>query len=167
MSAAPAMPLFLDAYLADTTHLCTEEHGAYLLLLMAMWRRNGSVPNDDKDLARIVGVSPSKWRKIKDRILPFLTIEGDEISQKRLRKEWDFVQGKRRRNEENGRLGGRPRGNKNNGLQIANGYSAQNPNESTHTHTQSQEKASAFSGRASAQKKSSRIDRILEGFAND
>lgn len=77
MSSAPSMPLFPDAYLADTTHLFTEEHGAYFLLLMAMWRRSGSVPNDDKDLARIVGLTVSKWLKIKARLMPFLTIEND------------------------------------------------------------------------------------------
>lgn len=138
MSTAPAMPIFIDAYLADTTHLSVEEHGAYLLLLMAMWRRNGSVPNDDKDLARIVGLSLTKWRKIKVRILPFLAVDGDEISQKRLKKEWDFVQEKRRKNAENGGKGGRPKSKENNGIVKANGYLGENPDESTHTHTHTQ-----------------------------
>lgn len=80
MSKAPAMPMYWDAYLADTTHLTTEEHGAYMLLLAAMWRRNGSVPDDDKDNARILGLTPAKWRKIKARLIGFLVIEGGLIS---------------------------------------------------------------------------------------
>ena len=70
MSTAPIMPLFPDAYLADTTHLTTEEHGAYLLLLMAMWRRSGKVPNDDADLARIVGLSRLKMAKNQSASAP-------------------------------------------------------------------------------------------------
>ena len=60
MSKAPSMPMYWDAYLADTTHLSTEEHGAYLLLLAAMWRRDGWVPDDDRDNARIVGLTLAK-----------------------------------------------------------------------------------------------------------
>jgi len=60
MSKAPAMPMMIDAYIGDTTHLTTEEHGAYLLLLFAMWRRDGSVPDNDKDIARIVGLTVAK-----------------------------------------------------------------------------------------------------------
>ncbi len=152
MSSAPAMPVFPDAYLADTTHLSTEEHGAYLLLLMAMWRRGGSVPNDDADLARIVGLDRSRWRKTKKRLLPLLIVEGSFLSQKRLQKEWQYAKEKRDKNAANGRTGGRPKSNINNRLDKANGSVSHNPNESPHTHTHTHEKTSVFSERASAQK---------------
>lgn len=153
MSSAPAMPLFLDAYLADTTHLSTEEHGAYLLLLMAMWRRDGSVPNDDRDVARIVGMELAKWRKTKKRLLPFLTIDGGMVSQKRLSKEWEYVRKKREKNSANGSKGGRPKANINNRLDQANGSVSDNPDESTQNPEPiPKEKANAFSKRAGAQK---------------
>jgi uncharacterized protein YdaU (DUF1376 family) len=84
MSQFPFMPLFIDAYLADTTHFSAEEHGAYLLLLMAMWRRNGSVPNDDRDLARMCCVNVRRWPRVKARLLPLLTEKDGELSQKKL-----------------------------------------------------------------------------------
>jgi hypothetical protein len=46
----PALPLFTDAYLGDTTHLSTFEHGAYLLLLIVSWRTPGCCVADDDAL---------------------------------------------------------------------------------------------------------------------
>lgn len=84
MSKFPFMPMFIDAYLADTTHLTAEEHGAYLLLLMAMWRRGGWVPNDDKDLAKFCCCHPKRWPRVKKRLMPMLIKKDGELSQKKL-----------------------------------------------------------------------------------
>ena len=94
-SKPAAIPLFADAYLADTTHLSTEEHGAYLLLLMAAWRTDDcALPVDDRKLARIAKMSPRKWLAIRATVLEFWTIDGDRMWQKRLRQEHRFVRQK-------------------------------------------------------------------------
>jgi len=129
MSQAPSMPVFWDAYLADTTHLTTEEHGAYLLLLAAMWRRNGWVPDDDRDNARILGLTTAKWRKVKDRLAVFLVIENGHITQKNLLKIWKITQEKIEKNRQNGARGGRPKDKENNDIPKANGSKTDNPKE--------------------------------------
>ena len=124
------MPMYWDAYLADTTHLSTEEHGAYLLLLAAMWRRNGWVPDDDRDNARILGLTVAKWRRIKARLAGFLIIEGGQISQKKLLETWENTQEKIAKNRANGSKGGRPVSSKTNDLDKADGSVSVNPNQS-------------------------------------
>ena len=90
------IPLFVDSYLADTTHLTTEQHGAYLLLLMAAWRTGDcTLPHDEKRLASIAGVTPARWRSIAPAIMEMWTCEKGRCWQKRLVHEWDYVQSKR------------------------------------------------------------------------
>jgi len=130
VSKAPSMPMYWDAYLADTTHLTTEEHGAYLLLLAAMWRRNGSVPDNDKDNARILGLTVAKWKRTKERLSQFLIIKDGDISQGKLLEIWENTQEKITKNRENGAKGGRAVSNKNNDLAQANASNSLNPNAS-------------------------------------
>ncbi len=66
----PWMPLYVADYLRDTRRLTLAEHGAYLLLIMEYWTAK-SLPNDDRQLARIIGASPAEWRKIKPAVTPF------------------------------------------------------------------------------------------------
>lgn len=84
MSTAPFMQLYVADYLGDTQHLTTEQHGAYLLLLMTMWRAGGSLPDDDTKLARIVRLTPARWRRIKGDVIAFFETEDGRLTQKRL-----------------------------------------------------------------------------------
>lgn len=79
MAELPHMPLATDAYLGDTRHLTTLEHGAYLLLLMIAWRCRGrpQLVNDDKVLARCAGLDPRTWQRVKPNVMAFWTLGAD------------------------------------------------------------------------------------------
>lgn len=70
------MPLWIGSYLADTGRFTTEQHGAYLLIIMDYWRE-GPPPNDDDILACVAKVSPAQWKKIGPAIkAKFKAIDG-------------------------------------------------------------------------------------------
>ena len=70
MTTSPWIALYVADYLADTTHLSTTQHGAYLLLIMRYWQ-HGGLPDDDEQLARIVGLSLADWRRNRAAIRGF------------------------------------------------------------------------------------------------
>ena len=81
------MPLYIGDYLADTLHLSAEQHGAYLMLLMAAWRKGGALPDDDNQLSAIAKLSPQQWKKGKPVLAAFFNVEGGFWRQKRLNAE--------------------------------------------------------------------------------
>ena len=105
MAKYPALPLFTDAYMADTRHLTTLQHGAYLLLLMTAWRMpDCALPNDDVFLARICGMDKRTWQKNRDVIMAFWRQdEKQRWYQGRLRDEQQFVAQLRNKNSEAGK----------------------------------------------------------------
>jgi uncharacterized protein YdaU (DUF1376 family) len=88
MADYPHMPFFVDAYLGDTMHLSLEEHGAYLKLLMIAWRSpDCALPDDDRKLARMLGVTVAAWtRRLRPAIAPFWTVADGVWTQKKQRK---------------------------------------------------------------------------------
>lgn len=90
------MPLYIGDYLADTTRLTTEQHGAYLLLIMDYWR-NGSPPDDDNVLSSVVKSSLGAWKKMRPLIASFFLIENGLWKHSRIDREIeDAIAGKLR-----------------------------------------------------------------------
>lgn len=106
MAEFPALPLWTDAYLGDTTHLTTIEHGAYLLLLMTAWRtRDCALPDDDRLLARYARCGPQQWKRLRAIIEPFFEVKNGRWLQRRLTDERGAVEQHRQRQSEKGKSG--------------------------------------------------------------
>lgn len=86
------MPWYVADYLADTTHLSTERHGAYCLMLMAAWKRGGTLPKDDQQLAEVTKLGMAKWRASKDVLLELFKDTGTHYAHKRVTEEWHKAQ---------------------------------------------------------------------------
>jgi uncharacterized protein YdaU (DUF1376 family) len=95
MAKAPIMPVFTDALIGDTTHLSTEQFGAYVLILLATWRNNGrALPDDDERMAHVCRAGVKRWRsKLRPAVSEFFDISDGFWRQHRLEKEWARVEG--------------------------------------------------------------------------
>lgn len=62
------MPIYVGDYHADTTHFRTIDHGAYLLLLLSYWRRQGPLPADQEYLMTITKTSRREWHGVHLRV---------------------------------------------------------------------------------------------------
>jgi len=73
------MPLFIGDYLADTSRLTTEQHGAYFLLIMDYWR-SGPPPDDDLILSNIT-------KKFKAVVMNFFSLNNGHWIHSRIDRE--------------------------------------------------------------------------------
>lgn len=86
------MPIWIGKYMADTMNFTTLQHGAYFLLLMAMWKGKGVLSADDEDLASTAKLSPEQWAGMKAKILAKFEIDGATMTQSRLATERERAQ---------------------------------------------------------------------------
>lgn len=121
MSAPPYMKLYVADYLGDTHHLGVREHGAYFLLLMAMWRAGGSLPAADASLARLARCSAKEWDQVKAAVLPFFQRARGRLTHRRLAREMARYQEVSAQRAEAGRRGGAKKPSDSSGEAEANG----------------------------------------------
>lgn len=80
------MPIWIGDYLADTGRLTTEQHGAFILLLMDYWR-SGPPQDDDASLAQITKLTVGRWKKHRPTLSRFFRVEDGQWNNKRLDEE--------------------------------------------------------------------------------
>ena len=113
---APAFQFYPRDYLADAqvVMMSLEERGAYVHLLCHCWLE-GALPDDESRLARLLGLSLARFRKLWPQLAPSFRaapVPGF-LLHPRLEAERAKQDAFRARQVANGRKGGRPRGNGN------------------------------------------------------
>lgn len=90
MARFPYLPLFTEAWVADTKHLTRLERGTYHDLLVLMWQSpECRVPNDDAWLGKRLGMTPAEVAaELRPIISEFCQSDGNWLTQKRLRIEF-------------------------------------------------------------------------------
>ncbi len=113
------MPFYVGDYLAATSRLTAEQHGAYLLILIDYWI-NGAPPDDDEVLKAITRVPSKNWPKVKAAIRPFFNVLEGRWIQKRADKEKERAMEISGQRSEAGKLGAGKRWGKEGGNDMAN-----------------------------------------------
>lgn len=104
-------PHHIGDYGKDTRNLSVTEHGAYRLLLDYQYATEQPIPNDLKELYRIVGAQTAPERKSVDKVAErFFPVNGDgRRHNKRAEAEIARYTQRAEHNRAVGRLGGRPK----------------------------------------------------------
>lgn len=116
------MPLYIADYLSATSRLTTEQHGAYLLLIMDYWK-NGAPPNNDQVLAQITKLSPDAWSNARTMLQPFFEVHDGLWVQHRIETEMVKAKHNKQANVKRGKAGAEARWRDKNAPSIDEAYS--------------------------------------------
>jgi uncharacterized protein YdaU (DUF1376 family) len=94
MAALPYIQLYTADYLADTAHLTTIQHGAYLLLIFNYWQRGQPLNNANGRLASVVRMSNDEWAIHEQTLAEFFEVNGDEWVNHRIDEDLEAVKAK-------------------------------------------------------------------------
>lgn len=75
MAALPYIQLYVADYLADTIHLTTEEHGAYMLLIFNYWQTGKPLPAN-----RLASISKlnERWTDVEQTLAEFFELDEND-----------------------------------------------------------------------------------------
>ncbi len=101
MAALPYIQLYVSDYLADTQHLTTEEHGAYMLLIFSYWQTGK--PLKVSRLQTLARTFNERWPDVKETLSEFFTESNGEWIHSRIEEDLDKVKAKSIKNSEAGK----------------------------------------------------------------
>lgn len=81
------MPIWIGSYMADTMDLTTQQHGAYLLLLLNYWRKRCALPDNDETLRSITKMERAEWKRHRPVLAAFFRVGGGVWLHKRVEAE--------------------------------------------------------------------------------
>ena len=118
MSKLPFMPMYWSDFFSKTRHLTRSQEYSYLLILAFMWDHDGTVEDDDHQLARIAKLPLAQWRKEAPFVRKFLTSEDGFLANSRLGDELKKALHVAEINRVRARLGGIAKSLKNNHVDL-------------------------------------------------
>lgn len=92
MAALPYIQLYVADYLADTQHLTTEEHGAYMLLIFSYWQTGKPLRIDR--LATVARLSNERWANVEETLREFFHVVGTHWHHFRIEADLEAVNSK-------------------------------------------------------------------------
>lgn len=110
MAALPYMQFYVADYLADTMHLSTEEHGAYLLLIFNYWQTGKPLPKNR--LAGIARLSNDRWTDVERSLNEFFIDDGNTWIHQRIERDLLTVKGAQSQRSEAGKISAQKRAQK-------------------------------------------------------
>lgn len=110
MAALPYMQFYVADYLADTMHLSTEEHGAYLLLIFNYWQTGKPLPKNR--LAGIARLSNDRWTGVERSLNEFFIDDGNTWIHQRIERDLLTVKGAQSQRSEAGKISAQKRAQK-------------------------------------------------------
>lgn len=107
------MPIYIGDYLSATTRLTTEQHGAYLLLLMDYWK-NGPLPDNDRVLAQICRMNLDDWSNARSILEAFFEVSDKQWIHKRVEREIEEAKDRKETATRRAKAGAEARWHRNN-----------------------------------------------------
>lgn len=109
MAALPYMQLYVADYLADTMHLNTEEHGAYLLLIFNYWQTGKPLPNIPSRLSTIARLSSERWTDVEQTLKEFFVIKDGLWIHPRIEADLQYMEMKQKQASDAGKASAKAR----------------------------------------------------------
>lgn len=126
--SAPYMRWYPGSYAKHTGHLTTLEHGAYRLLIDALWAAGGRLPADDRRLSRVAKMTTEEWADHREVLLEFFYRRGGHVRHRRVDDELSYALSKKLHAERAGNASASKRAQKNSELGSTRVEQASNPN---------------------------------------